>query len=157
MPGGGSHAVGVFHFQLIATVQGIEDNIQRDIDSLVARCFKACVFAFWGSGAHVFVARVAERARRACQDVSVVYATERAYYAIHAQLCDARRCSCTVQALTLHQRHFQRQRRASDAPDSAISTSHILHGVVRITNEVRCGAWPEFCCQTFGSVRRISS
>ena len=139
-----------FHFRLIATVQGIEDNIQRDIDSPVARCFKACVFAFCGSGAHVFIALTAERARRACQDVSVVYATEFGYYAIHA------RCSCTVRALTLHQRHFQRQRRASDAADSAISTSHILHGVVRITNGVRSITWPEFCCPTFGSVLRTS-
>ena len=145
-----------FHFRLIATVQGIEDNIQRDTDRPVARCFKACVFAFWSSGAHVFVVLTAERARRACQGVSVVYATEFAYYAIHARLCDARRCSCTVQALTLHQRHFQRQRRASDAPDSAISTSHILHGVVRITNGVQCVTWPEFCCPTFGSVLRTS-
>ena len=55
-----------------------------------------------GSGAHVFVARIAERARRACQDVSVVYATERAYHAMHEQFCDGRCCSFTVQALTLH-------------------------------------------------------
>ena len=90
-----------------------------------------------------------------CEPRVLLFVRLNAYYAIHALLCDGR-CSCTVQALTLHQRHFQRQRRASDAPDSAISTSHILHGVVRITNGVRCITWQEFCCQTFGSVLRTS-
>ena len=50
------------HFRLNGPVRGIEDNIQRDMNSPDARCFKACVFAFCGSGAHVFVARIAERA-----------------------------------------------------------------------------------------------
>ena len=67
---------------------------------------KACVFAFSGSVAHVFVAE-------------------------SMPFCVFLYCR-------------QRQRSVSDPPDSAISTSHILHGAFRITNGVRRGTWPEF-------------
>ena len=40
------------------------------------------------------------------------------------------------------QRHFQHQRRPSDFPDSAISTSLSLHGVARSEFQIRRGTWP---------------
>ena len=40
------------------------------------------------------------------------------------------------------QRHFQHQRRASDFPDSAISTSLSLHGVARSEYKIRRGTLP---------------
>ena len=57
------------------------------------------------------------------------------------------RCSCVrcrIYALLCLSILPPAPRGASDAKDSAISTSHILFGVVRIMNGVRRGTWPEF-------------
>ena len=87
----------------------MEDLFLSTLLALVSGCGdvgKVCVFAFSGSGAHVFVAE-------------------------SMPFCVFQYCR-------------QRQRGASDPKDSAISTSHILFGVVRIMNGVRRGTWPDF-------------
>ena len=91
-----------FHFRLIAPVQGIEDNIQRDMRQPKCKVLQGLRFRFlWFWCSCVRSTYPAERARRACQDVSVVYATEFAYYTIHEQFRDDRCCSCTVRAPSL--------------------------------------------------------